>query len=343
MRSITKWGMLPLAAIGLSACVANGPSVTEASYQDYATAFDMQTCVNMGNSFEAPAGNPWGKPINPADFAVIKSKGFDTVRIPVRWSDYQTGGPDYAIDPDFMAQVDTAVTAALDAGLNVILNMHHNQEIVEDPVAAMPAYLAAWEQIGAHFKDAPDDLWFETLNEPHNALKGELMQEAQRSGVATIRATNPDRIIILGGEDWSGIRTLDTNIAPPDENIVYTFHYYDPFDFTHQKASWLGDAMPQGERDWGSDEDRAELSAAGDTADAYRLKMKRPLFLGEFGANSPINNEWRVTWAEAVRREFESRDVPWCLWAYSNTFALYDNDAEVWDQDMLAALGVGSE
>ena len=41
-------------------------------------AFDMQRCVNMGNSFEAPKDDPWGKPVNPADFETIRAKGFDT-------------------------------------------------------------------------------------------------------------------------------------------------------------------------------------------------------------------------------------------------------------------------
>lgn len=249
----------------------------------------------------------------------------------------------YKISPAFMIEVETVVQAALDADLNVILNMHHNEEIVVDPKAAMPAYVAAWEQIAEHFKDSPDSLWFETLNEPHKALKGDLMRESQALGIAAIRETNPDRIIILGGEDWSGIRTLDTNMAPPDENIVYTFHYYDPFDFTHQKAAWLGDSMPKAERGWGNEEDRKALDLAGDIASAYRSKMNRPVFMGEFGANSPIKNSDRVKWAGAVRTEMEGHQVPWCMWAYSNTFAIYDNDAEKWDQKMLAALGLGTD
>lgn len=301
-------------------------------------SFDMKRCVNMGNSFEAPKNDPWGKPINPADFATIRAKGFDTVRIPVRWSDYLADAPGYEIDADFMSQVETAVNAALAADLNVILNMHHNEDIVDDPVAAMPAYLAAWEQIADRFKDAPDDLWFETLNEPYGALKGDIMRRAQREGVATIRKTNPDRVIILGGEEWSGIRTLDTNIAPPDENIVYTFHYYDPFEFTHQKAFWLGDAMPKGTRGWGNAANRTELDAAVQTAVDYRAKINRPVFMGEFGANSPIDNDQRVKWARAVRQEMEGGQIPWCLWSYSNTFALYDNDTNTWDEDMLDAL-----
>ncbi len=328
-----------VSTLALAACAVSPASLADDPIPQI-VAFDMQRCVNMGNSFEAPAGEPWGKPINPDDFETIRAKGFDTVRIPVRWTDYMTDAPEYAIDPDFLAKVDTAVTAALAADLNVILNMHHNEEIVEDPAAAMPAYEAAWVQISDHFSDAPDSLWFETLNEPHNALKGDLTRQTQTRGVEIIRKANPDRIIILGGDEWSGIKTLDTNIAPPDDNIVYTFHYYDPFDFTHQKAFWLGDSMPKGDRSWSSAADREQLREAGQIASEYRKKTNRPIFAGEFGANAPIDNAERVKWAEAVRIEMEANDIPWCLWSYSNTFELYDNEAESWDMDMLAALGL---
>lgn len=350
MKKHRLFALSGLTAFFLTACatISDEPPIpantetTESNLPQLA-GFDMQRCVNMGNSFEAPKDAPWGKPVNPADFAMIRAKGFDTVRIPVRWTDHMAGAPGFEIDPAFLQQVETAVQAALDAGLNVILNMHHNEEIMQSPEAAMPAYKAAWEQIAAHFQDAPDSLWFETLNEPFGALEGELMREAQRIGVATIRETNPERIIILGGESWSGIRTLDTNIAPPDANIVYTFHYYDPFDFTHQLASWLGYAMPEGTRSWGDADNRAELKKAAQIAVSYRAQVARPVFLGEFGANSPIPNAERVKWAGAVRAEMEANQVPWCLWAFSNTFALYDNEEEVWDEEMLKALGLTAD
>lgn len=344
MKRSLKLSLGTAAAWMLGACttpdIAETADTQDASYKSYATAFDMQRCVNMGNSFDAPKDAPWGQPIDPKDFAVIKAKGFDTVRIPVRWTDHQSDAPTYTIDPDFMQQVDTAVTAALAADLNVILNMHHNQEIVKTPTEAMPAYAAAWRQIGEHFKGAPQDLWFETLNEPYGELKGKLMRQAQSLGVATIRENHPDRIIILGGEEWSGIRTLYSNLEAPDDNIVYTFHYYDPFSFTHQKATWLGENMPKEDRGWGDQADRDELRAAGQTAVDFRASTSRPIFLGEFGANQGIPNEERVKWANAVRLEMEAREIPWCLWSYSNTFELYDNQTDTWDVDMLNALGV---
>ncbi len=95
--------------------------------------------------------------------------------------------------------------------------------------------------------------------------------------------------------------------------------------------------MPQGKRGWGSAADRAELARAVEIATAFREATGRPVFLGEFGVNSPVDNDERVKWAGAVRTAMEEAGIPWCLWAYGNTFALY-TDENGWDEDMLAAL-----
>lgn len=304
-------------------------------------AFDMKRCVNMGNSLDAPPDADWGAPIDIAHFALIKEQGFDTVRIPVKWSAYTGAAPDYKIDPAFKKQVEDVVAAALAQDLNVILNIHHYDEIMDTPKTEFRKLLELWRQIATTFADAPENLWFEALNEPHTNLKGKMMQAAQTASVLAIRESNPTRLIILGGEDWSGIDSLATNIAPPDENIIYTFHYYDPFDFTHQRAAWLGKDMPKKKRGWGDAADRKQLKEAVETAKIFREAIKHPVFVGEFGAYDKIKNKHRVKWAEAVRTEMEAADIPWCLWSFSNTFALYDGRKNRWDDDMLQALGFG--
>lgn len=303
--------------------------------------FDMKRCVNMGNSLENSKSQNWGGGGNiaPEDFARIKAKGFDTVRIPIRWNDYTGPGPDYKIEPAFADHVKGIVDSALANDLNVMLNIHHFHELMEDPAGEMPKFEALWKQIAPQFADYPDDLWFEFLNEPSKELTGDLMQYSQEVAVEVIRKTNPDRVIILGGEFWSNFRQLETNIAPPDDNIVYTFHYYEPFDFTHYLAEWTKPNMPDTPRGWGNKQDRADLKAAVATVTAYRDQVSRPIFLGEFGAYTSLEHDDRMRWIKAVRSEMEAADIPWCLWAYANTFPVYDAKSGRWDADTVSALG----
>ncbi len=301
-------------------------------------AFDMQRCVNMGNSLDAPRNEPWGKPINTGHFAMIRDKGFDTVRIPVRWSDYTSNSPDYVIEPDFMTSVKSIVDAALAQNLNVILNVHHFEKIMDEPKDGTKKLVAMWEQIAPEFSAYSDSLWFEIINEPNKMLKGDLMRKAQALSIRQIRKSNPERIIILGGENWSGINSLDTNLVPPDNNIVYTYHYYDPFDFTHQKAPWVGKDGPKKTKNWGNEHDYDGLKRSIEIARQFEKDVKRPVFVGEFGAYDIIENSERVQYVRDVREAFDTAQLPWCLWSFSNTFALFDEDKGGWDEDMLSAL-----
>lgn len=303
-----------------------------------AQAFKMKRCVNMGNWLETPNGVSWGDDsYGPEDYQRIRAAGFDTVRIPIRWSAYTGPEPEFRIHPDFMELAKSNIQAALDADLNVIMNIHHFEEIMNEPASQMARYIALWKQLSVAFADAPSNVWFETLNEPNKNLSGKLMRQTQSAALAIIRAKNPDRIVIFGGEEWSGIKSLGSNAASDDPNVVYTFHYYDPFDFTHQGATWLGDDMPKGKRGWGSKQDRAQLAADVATAVAFREAVGRPVFLGEFGANDPIDPKERVEYAGAVSEAMEGANIPWCLWAYGNTFRLY-TQAKGWDEPMLRAL-----
>ena len=327
--------------ITLSALLTLGSAPLLASDEPIAAAFTAKRCVNMGNALETPKGYDWGgRAYTQADYKRIAAAGFDTVRIPVRWSDYTGPAPSYRIHPDFAALVDQQIDWATGAGLHVVLNVHHFEEIMDQPATQMERYRAIWSELAARYADLPDSVWFETLNEPHKELKGSAMRQAQAQALAIIRAQDPDRIVILGGEEWSGIRTLETNLSSEDPNVVYTFHYYDPFDFTHQQASWLGDDMPKGTRGWGSDTDKAQLAADVATAVAFREATGRPIFLGEFGAHSPIDQAERVEWAGAVASAMGDAGIPWCLWSYGNTFALYTDKAG-WDDAMLKALVPG--
>jgi len=327
-----------LTTLAISAAMLASPiGAQEDAQAPVAADFDMKRCVNMGNALEAPNGAPWGRNYAKEDYQRIKQAGFDTVRIPVRWSDYTGPAPDYRIHPDFAELVDNNLKWALSSGLNVVLNIHHYEEIMDEPASQGTRFRAIWDQISLRYSKLPANLWFEVLNEPHKNLKGSQMRAYQREAIEIIRQDNPTRIIMLGGEDWSGINSLGTNLSSDDPNVMYTFHYYDPFNFTHQQATWLGDDMPKGKRGWGSSEDRAELARAVDIATSFREATGKPVFLGEFGVNSPVDNDERVKWAGAIKTAMEAEGIPWCLWAYGNTFALY-SDEKGWDQDMLAAL-----
>ncbi|MBB4658634.1 glycoside hydrolase family 5 protein [Parvularcula dongshanensis] len=325
-----------------AALLTGGAMALAVQASAFAADFEVDRCVNLGNALDAPSEGEWGHKIRRDYMNAIAAAGIDTVRLPVKWSAHTGEGPDYAIDEDFMARVDEVIGWAMDEDLNVVLDVHHFDEIYEDPEGERAKLVALWQQIGAHYADAPDSLVFEVLNEPREALSGEVMQSVLLEGLATIRETNPERLVMLGGDQWNSIRGLPTIPATPDDpNIVHTFHYYDPHAFTHQKASWAG--MSDEDVDWGSAEERAQLEADADRAARHAEETGYPLFLGEYGVNGTAKSDVRIKWTEAVTAAMQDRGIATCPWAFTQTFPVWDNEANEWLPGMKEAILAGGE
>lgn len=297
-------------------------------------------CVNMANHLEAaPTEGAWGRPISNTDMADIAAAGFETIRLPVRWSAHTDMSPPYAISPLWMARVDEVVEQARAAGLRVILNDHHYDQLFITPETERARFVAIWQQVAEHFQDADDMVWFELLNEPHNQIDDSNLLSILEPALAAVRVTNPTRPIVVGGKDWSGIDSLQTLELPDDPNLIATFHYYDPFAFTHQGASWPDDPPPLGAT-FGSAEDRAALANAVRKARNYMARTGRPLFMGEYGAYDPIPMDQRAAYYEAVSTAFREADIDGCIWGYTNSFAFRDQMTGEWHQELLEAIGL---
>lgn len=304
-----------------------------------ADSFKTQRCMNMGNALDAPSEGEWGHTIEARSFKVVADAGFDTVRIPVRWSAHTGPGPDYKINERFFRRVTEVIDQALENELQVILNIHHFDELNENPEETADKFLKLWGQIAPRYKDLPESVYFEVINEPNGNFKGDIMREIVTKGFEKIRESNPTRILIMGGDEWSSIRNIDTIPTIDDPNQVYTFHYYDPFKFTHQKTSWT-DLKNSGSETWGSSADKAELKTAAEYAAKVQRETGIPLFLGEIGAYEKAPYRDIVNYTRETREAFEDAGISWCVWNFTATFPFYDSAKRKWDDNKLAALGL---
>src|SRR5579859_5766880 len=268
--------------------------------------------INIGNALEAPKEGAWGVTLKADYFKAIKQAGFATVRLPVNWAAHAAKEAPYAIDAKFAERVDWAIDQALKNELNIIVNVHHYGEMDTDPDKHLPRLVAIWEQISEHCKARPEGLVFELLNEPHTKLVDAKWNAAIPKLLAAIRKHHPTRPVIVGPPFWNAIWALDKLQLPDDKNLILTVHFYDPFEFTHQGASWAKGADKWKGRKWtGSDADQAAIRKSLDQAAAWAKKHARPVFLGEFGAYQEGDMESRARWTRFVAREAEKRSFSW--------------------------------
>ncbi len=296
--------------------------------------------VNLGNMLEAPNEGDWGLWVHQEYFSLIRQAGFDFVRLPIRWSAHAGTGPPYTIDPAFFSRIDQVVGWALQDHLAIILDFHNYGEIMTDPAANRDRFLGIWKQIAEHYQKAPPQVLFELLNEPNDWLNAATWNDHARQALGVIRPSNPTRVVILDSPESAYYGWINTLDVPNDLHVMVTFHYYEPFHFTHQGATWVGiDTSSWLGTTWqGTDAQKAAIEQNFDQVATWARQHHVRILLGEFGAYSKGDMASRVRWTDFVARTAESYGFPWAYWELASGFGIYDPQANAWRTPLLRAL-----
>ena len=322
------------------------PSFTPEPTPTSSPAVTLGRGLNMGDMLEAPNEGEWGLMIQEEYFDLIKEAGFDFVRLPVRWSTHAGQESPYTIDPAFFTRVDEVVGWALERDLAVIIDFHHYEEMMWDPWSNKDRYLGIWQQVAEHYKDYSSQVLFELLNEPNDQLNASLWNQYLAEALAVVRETNPGRDVVIGPSSWNAydwVSTLDLPddkpSGPVDEHLIVTFHYYLPFQFTHQGAEWVTGSDPWLGTPWNAtDSEKAEITAHFDSVAEWARRKSIRILLGEFGAYSKADLDSRVRWTEFVRGEAERHGFAWAYWEFAAGFGVYDLEVKAWREELLKSL-----
>jgi len=278
-------------------------------------------------------------------------------------------------------QIDAFIEWCGGQGLNVVLNLHKAvgnycdiQEDVSlmDDAALQEGFISFWLECERRYQDKPEVV-FELLNEVRDVAP-DLWNDLAERTVSRLRAENPERKLIVGSTCWNSAATLKDLRLYDDGHVIYTFHTYEPFEFTHQQGvlqagplyynramAYPADIEPY--RDYRrfvfDDQDpypndervdrewlRKRLQPAFDFAAAHPDKI---LWCGEFGTIRHCRLEYRENWMRDVISLLKEHGIPYCVWNYlstpndGNRFSLVDDDTRaILSQRLLRAIqGVG--
>lgn len=305
------------------------------------------------------------------DFEQIQSLGCDVVRLPINLHFMTNGAPDYTLDPLFLNFLDEVADWAEELNMHLIFDNHTFDPASDTDPAVGSILEKVWLQMAQHFKNRSDLIYYEILNEPHG-ISDALWNAIQQDVVQTIRSVDNTHWIVIGGAGWNSLYNLDDMPVYNDDKLIYTFHFYEPFLFTHQGAGWTSPslvplaampfpfnaaAMPalppslvgtwvaDAFNNYANDGTVARVQQLLDIAIQFRDQRQVPIFCGEMGVyidNS--NNDDRVYWYEAVRQYLEDHDISWTMWDYHGGFGLFEAGSDgLFDHDlnvpMLEALG----
>lgn len=317
--------------------------MTSSSASDGSYA-DLGRGLNIGNYLENPHPDDWSIKFDPnVDFKRIHDAGFTNVRIPLNFSAHAGAAPDFTINDSYFQKVDQNLNAAKAAGLKIIIDDHNEGALMDDPDANAARFIAEWKQVADHYKDQPSTVYFELLNEPIKKMDATHWNDLLAKVLPVVRATNPDRTIVVGPV-WSYSPAALANLVLPesDHHLLVTIHYYSPLKFTHQGAAFVEGAQAWLGTTWtGTDEEKKDVTGGKDGFDlvtAWAKANHRPIYLGEFGSylKGPLDS--RATWTAFIARTAEADGFSWSYYDYASGFGVCDPDTKEWIQPLLTAL-----
>jgi endoglucanase len=368
--------------IGLSTVSGSGQSQdrSAASQTAFTRAQHLKRGINVSHWFsQSPndySAHHTAAVTDDGDIALIARMGFDNVRLSIDATPLEQAPVDASgLNADFMARLDHALDTMLAQGLAVQVDLHP-----EDPFkmqlrtgdAAVDHFTALWRKLAAHYANRnPDLIFFEVMNEPE---QNDPYRWAgiQARAAAAIREVAPRNTIIATGPNYSDIVDLLTQHPLGDGNVIYTFHFYDPHEFTHQGASWAtswwrythGIPYPAAEDSmqdllkevpdpanryalelyWLDHWDAHRIQLLIDEAAAWAQNNRVPLICNEFGAFRQFTDATsRNAWIHDVRTALEADHIGWAMWDYRGNFGVVlkkDGEAAHADPATVEALGL---
>ena len=316
------------------------------------TSFELTSAMgtgwNLGNTFDATGSTglvselSWGQPLTEkAMIDGLAASGIKTLRIPISWNNHITDKRTYTIHTEWMQRIKEVVDWAIEDGMYVIINSHHDN--YEKPSAMLRAHgyypneinlvesqrflYNVWGQIATAFNNGYDEhLIFETMNEPRPAgtpcewwFNGDTRCIEAAQCLNTLNQTALDAIRSTGGNNAKRFVMCPALQASENAASAYAFkmpkdleegrlilsiHAYTPYSFAMESP---------GARSF-TDDHKSELNTMFSKLKKKFIDNGYPVVIGEYGATNKDNLAERIAWFDYYVSTAHSLGIPCILW-----------------------------
>ncbi len=338
--------------------------------------------TNAANWFWLPSNDP--QPYQAKDFALMKNLGLTFVRLPIDFSTIYDAKSPSLLNKKALAKLDAAIAQIQSYGLAVVVDLHSTPGFLADNNYSgalenpefRQTFIDFWASFAAHLAQTtnPETTFLQPMNEPVFQANPEAWAPIQTQLLQVIRDSAPSHTLIAVSALWQNIDTLVQLQPLADRNVVYDFHFYEPFVFTHQGAEWVGgyvealqqvpypstpqniqpvlaqlagnpaaiaDLTAYGAQQWNREKVRQSIGRAAQWATQNGVRLLSSEF-GVYDKNAPAGD--RVQWMADVRSAFEEFNIGWASWGYKDAFGYVDwtKDGAQLDAAVLQALGLNT-
>ena len=273
--------------------------------------------------------------ITEPDFEKIASWGLDHVRIPVDYNVLENEDGSYS--ESGFTRVENALGFAKKYGLNAIIDLHktagfsfdkdEQESGFFDNEKFQERFYSLWEQLAKRFGKYSDYVAFELLNEVTEQRYSDAWNRISRECIKRIRTYAPDTLILLGSYWNNSPESVKDLEKPFDDKVIYNFHCYSPFEFTHQGAPWV-DCIDHDARFHFEDVENTPEYFEKLFAEAMETAKNNgtSLYCGEYGVIDRATPEDTLKWFKVINSVFEKHGIARAAWSYKEMdFGLSDS------------------
>ncbi len=285
--------------------------------------------------------------IQRSDFALLKKLGFTTIRLPVAFTYFD----DKKIElNEVFKRIDEVLKLCKEYNFNLIVDYHSGRLKNDNYLTETPKIVDTWQKVAKYYiAESPDKLFFDVYNEP--VVNDQVWKDAAYNIVAGIRKIDKKRTLLVGASNYNSIYELSRFERLADDNIIYAFHFYEPFFFTHQGAEWVGNETattgvafpyseenfprlnPRAKNTWGETKyyeyrndgnEQSLLDKLSKYVKPWSDKYHVPVVCSEYGAyNKYADPDSRCRYIKAMRKTLKTLNIPGLMWEYNDGFSIF--------------------
>nr|WP_294949115.1 cellulase family glycosylhydrolase [uncultured Mucilaginibacter sp.] len=292
-------------------------------------------------------------PIKKSDYELLKKLKINSIRLPIAFEHFEA--TKIPVEKVF-AHIDEVLKQCKLYGIKLIIDYHYGKINDSNYLTETPKVINLWLLLAKRYiKESPNLLFFEIYNEPP-PINPKVWKDAAYNIVTAIRKADAKRTLIVGASNYNSIYELSRMERLADENIIYTFHFYEPFLFTHQGADWVGDQVattgipfpyvaknfppmnPNVISTWGEnnyyqyrvDGNEQSIRDKLQIVKNWSNKYYVPIICGEYGVYRKYTDEQsRYRYIKAVRQSLKNLNIPGIHWDYNSNFSIFNGPPSV--------------
>ncbi|MCL1819792.1 MAG: glycoside hydrolase family 5 protein [Oscillospiraceae bacterium] len=308
------------------------------------------------------------------DVERIASWGLDHIRLPFDYPVLENDSNPFHYLEEGFEVIDKTLAWCKEFSLNLILDMHRapgyafynlDTNTFFTSENDQNRFVSLWQEFARRYKSEGGNLIFELLNEIVDA-HGDTWNKIARKAIEGIREIDSERYILLGGSNYNSAESLEGVDLYDDERIIYNFHFYEPFIFTHQRAVWtplkdvnieqpypgkiagidllkkhFGSQRPEQGKSLTADTvfDKAYLENGIAPAVKFAVRTGKQLYCGEYGAIDNAATEHRVNYIRDINEILDKYGIGRACWTYKGkNFASIDEAGNPISKELVKAL-----